>query len=201
MAKKTAARPKSKSKPKAKAKAKARPKKRPAPRAPSQDEMMAMWHKAATPAEGHRRLEPTVGSFRTKTTFTMMPGAPAQTSEGVSEHRWVLGGRYVEQLYKGSSMGMPFEGLGYTGYDNVRKTYVGTWMDSFGTGFMHSVGVGTPKDDQIKMASESIEPSGKRVFFDSIVRIQDNDHHSYEMWTKAPNGRRYRMMLVEYTRM
>jgi hypothetical protein len=196
--KKKASRPKPKSKPKAKAKA--RPKKRAAPKPPSQEEMMAMWHKAATPAEGHRRLEPTVGSFRTKTTFTMMPGEPPQTSEGVSEHRWVLGGRYVEQLYKGSSMGMPFEGIGFTGYDNVRKMYVGTWMDSFGTGFMHSVGVGRPKDNEIKFESESMEPSGKRVFFESVVRVQDHDRHSYEMWTKAPNGKRYRMMLVEYAR-
>lgn len=188
------------SRPKPKAKAKARPKKRAAPKPPSQEEMMAMWHKAATPAEGHRRLEPTVGSFRTKTTFTMMPGEPSQTSEGVSEHRWVLGGRYVEQLYKGSSMGMPFEGIGFTGYDNVRKMHVGTWMDSFGTGFMHSVGVGRPKDNEMRYESESMEPSGRRVFFESTVRIQDHDHHTYEMWTKAPNGKRYRMMLVEYTR-
>ena len=194
MAKKTAVRSKSKSKPKA------RPKKRPAPKAPSQEEMMALWQKAATPAEGHRRLAPMAGSFRTKSTFTMTLGAPAQTSEGSSEHRLVLGGRYLEQRYTGSSMGMPFEGIGYTGYDNVQKRYVGSWMDSFGTGIMNSVGVGRPKDDEMKFESELIEPSGNKVRFESIVRIQDQDRHSYEMWTWAPNGKRFRTMLVEYTR-
>jgi hypothetical protein len=35
-------------------------------------------------------------------------------------------------------MGMPFEGLGYTGYDNVKKQYFGTWIDSMSTGIMTS---------------------------------------------------------------
>lgn len=177
-------------------------KKRAAPKAKamSQAAMMALWKKAATPAAGHRRLERMVGSFRTKTTFVMSPGAPPQVSDAKSEHRWVLGGRYVEQRYKGTSMGMPFEGIGYTGYDNVQKIYVGTWMDSFGTGLMSSQGVGQPKDNEIRFEADAFEPSGKRVRFESIVRIRDRNFHTYEMWTKAPNGKRFRMMIAEYTR-
>ena len=121
-------------------------------------------------------------------------------SDGVSEHRFVLGGRYLEQVYRGTSMGMPFEGIGYTGYDNAQRKYVGTWMDTFGTGLMNSVGVGRPKDDEIGFLSEVIDPTGKPVRFDCKIRIRDRDHHSFEMWTKAPSGRRYRAMLVEYTR-
>ena len=85
---------------KTKSKAKPRPKKRAAPKAKamSQDQMMALWQKAATPAEGHRRLQAMEGSFRAKTTFTMSPGDPPQVSDAVSEHRFVLGGRYLEQL-------------------------------------------------------------------------------------------------------
>jgi hypothetical protein len=41
----------------------------------------------------------------------------------------VLGGRFVEQRYAGNFMGQPFSGLGYTGYDNYRKKYIGSWMD------------------------------------------------------------------------
>ena len=75
----------------------------------------------------------------------MAPGAPPDVSEGSSENRWVLGGRYLQQIYKGSSMGMPFEGIGYTAYDNVQEQYLGFWMDSFGTGLMTTEGVGKPK--------------------------------------------------------
>ena len=54
----------------------------------------------------------------------MAPGAPPQEGHGTSKHRWALGGRYLEQVYRGKSMGMPMQGLGYTGYDNSAKQYV-----------------------------------------------------------------------------
>ncbi len=34
-------------------------------------------------------------------------------------------------------MGMPFEGMGIDGYDNLAKQYVSTWVDNMGTGIMN----------------------------------------------------------------
>ena len=208
--KKKAARPKMKLKPKVQTKAKAKPAAKPkpkaaaapkrAPKAMTEAEMMAQWQVAMTPSAGHARLMPMVGTWRAKTTFTMAPGVPEQVHGGTSVHRMVLGGRYLEQIYKGMSMGMPFEGIGFTGYDNVQKRYVGTWMDTFGTGLMNSVGVGRPTDETLEFVCEAIEPSGKKKVFESIVRIRNHEHHSYEMWTKGPNGKKFRAMLVEYER-
>jgi hypothetical protein len=210
--KKKASRPKTKAQPKAKAKPAAKPKAKPSPKpkakavakpkpkAMSEAEQMAQWQEAMTPSLGHARLMSMVGSWRTKTTFTMAPGAPDQVSAGTSVHRMVLGGRYLEQNYKGTSMGMPFEGIGYTGYDNVQKRYVGTWMDTFGTGVLHSHGVGRPTDERIDFVAEGIEPSGNKRVFDSIIRIRNHGQHSYELWTDGPNGKSFRMMLVEYER-
>jgi hypothetical protein len=200
--KKTAARPKAKVKvkPSVKPKPKAKAVTPRAPTAMSEEAMMAQWKGAMTPSAAHARLTPMVGTWRATTTFTMAPGAPAEVHGGTSVHRFVLGGRYLEQIYKGTSMGMPFEGIGYTGYDNVQKRYVGTWMDTFGTGLMTSVGVGSPTDERIDAVAEAIEPSGNKKTFDTIIRIRDHGHHSYEMWTKGPDGKKYRVMLVEYER-
>ena len=189
---------KAQTKPKMKAKTEAAPKR--APKGMSEEAMMAQWQAAMTPSAGHASLTPMVGTWRTTTTFTMAPGAPAQVHGGTSVHRFVLGGRYLEQIFKGIAMGMPFEGIGYTGYDNVQKRYVGTWMDTFGTGLMNSVGVGRPTDETLEFVCEAIEPSGKKKVFETIVRIKNHEHHSYEMWTKGPNGKTYRVMLVEYER-
>jgi hypothetical protein len=166
----------------------------------SEAEMMAQWQTAMTPAAGHKRLEPLVGTFRARTEFVMAPGTPPQIHEGTSQNRLVLGGRFLEQAYSGTAMGMPFEGIGYTGYDNASQRYVGSWMDTFGTGLMLSVGVGRPSDSKIAFATEAIEPSGKKILFDASITVKDRDHHSYEMWTKAPNGKRYRNMIVTYER-
>lgn len=202
--KKKAARPNTKAKPKAKAPAKpAKSAKAPTKRAHkamNEAEMMAQWQVAMTPSAGHARLMSMVGTWRTTTTFVMVPGEPPQVSTGTSAHRLVLGGRFLEQVYKGTSMGMPFEGMGLTGYDNVQQRYVGTWIDSFGTGIMRSIGVGRPSDERIDLAAETIEPSGATRTFDTIIRIRDHGHHSYEMWTAGPNGKKFRMMIVEYER-
>jgi len=191
---KTTAKAKSKATPKAKSTAK------PAPKAMSEEAMMAQWQAAMTPSAGHARLMPMVGTWRTTTTFTMAPGAPPQVHGGTSVHRLVLGGRFLEQIYKGMAMGMPFEGIGYTGYDNVQKRYVGMWMDTFGTGLMNSVSVGSPTDERIDGVAEAIEPSGQKRVFETIVRIRNHGHHSYEMWTKGPTGKKHRTMIVEYER-
>jgi hypothetical protein len=200
--KKKAAPPKPKAKPQVKAKAKpaAKPSPKPKVKPMSEEEMMAQWQEAMTPSAGHARLMPMVGTWRATTTFTMAPGAPDQVSQGTSVHRMVLGGRYLEQVYKGAAMGRPFEGIGYTGYDNVQKRYVGAWMDTMGTGLMNSVGVGTPTDERIDFVAEAIEPSGRKKIFDAFVRIHNHGRHSYEMWTKGPNGKSYRVMLIEYER-
>jgi hypothetical protein len=85
-------------------------------------------------------------------------------------------------------MGMPFQGRGYTGYDNVKKKYVGTWMDSFSTGVMSFTSTKvTPK--QITSVAEALDPSGKKLVFDTILSIKDRNRHTYEMWTKAKNAR------------
>ena len=208
--KKKAARPQSKSKPKVQAKAKAKPapKARPAlkakaapkAKAMSEAEMMAQWQAAMTPSAGHARFMPMVGTWRAKTTFTMAPGGPEEVSGGTSIHRMVLGGRYLEQIYKGTAMGMPFEGIGYTGYDNVQQRYIGLWMDTFSTGVLTSLGVGQPTDERIDAVAHGIEPSGEKKEFETIVRVRNHGSHSYEMWTKDPNGKKYRMMIIEYER-
>lgn len=198
--KKKAVRPQAKAKPKVQPKAKAKPAPKPRAKAMSEAEMMAQWQAAMSPSAGHARLMPMVGTWRAKTTFTMAPGAPEQVHGGTSVHRMVLGGRYLEQIYKGMAMGMPFEGIGYTGYDNVQKRYVGTWMDTMGTGLMNSVSVGKPTDERIDCVAEAIEPSGEKRTFETIVRIQNHGRHSYEMWTTGPTGKKHRTMIVEYER-
>jgi hypothetical protein len=176
-------------------------KRRPAAAAPmDQEAMMAAWQRFMTPSEGHRRLEPMVGTWQAKVTFVMAPKAPPAVSEGTSEHRWVLGGRYLEQRFTGSMMEMPFEGLGYTAYDNAVKKYVGTWMDNMGTGIMVSTGTGRPRDTQMDFEADAVEPTGKPVKFLCKMRVQDPDHHSYEMWATGPDGKRYRSLFIEYTR-
>jgi hypothetical protein len=166
----------------------------------SPEAMMAAWQKTMNPSDGHRRLEPLVGTFAVKATMWMAPGAPPMVSDAVSEHHWVLGGRQLEQIFRGNMMGEAFEGRGYTGYDNVQKKYVGTWMDSMGTGIMTSASVGKPTDQKITFECTCHEPLVGASRMRAVVKIVDQDHHIYEMWRMGPTGKEFRTMLCEYAR-
>jgi uncharacterized protein DUF1579 len=163
--------------------------------------MMEAWAKVATPGEAHRWLEPVVGTWDAKITMWMAPGAPPQESTGTSENKWVLGGRFVEQRHEGNFMGQPFSGLGYTGYDNYKKKYVGTWMDTMGTMIMVSEGDADSTGKTLSMTS-SIDDimTGKAASIRSEIKIVDPDHHVMEMWGPDPTGKQFKTMEIRYTR-
>src|SRR5438874_2282495 len=108
------------------------------PPSPEEQAMMAAWMKYMTPSEGHKALDGMVGTFDAKVTSTMMPGQPPVESTGTDESMWIMGGRYIQEKFSGNFMGQPFTGMGITGYDNAKKQYFGTWIDSMGTGLMLS---------------------------------------------------------------
>jgi hypothetical protein len=175
--------------------------KKAAPAAPSQEEMMKAWMAIASPGEAHKKLEPVVGSFTVATKMWMDPSKPAEATSGTSENKWALGGRFVEQRVEGTAMGQPFSGVGYTGYDNYKKKYVGSWMDSMGTMIMTSTGTADASGKKLTFWSTMDDVMTKKTIkVKSTVTIVDNDHHTYEMWSPAPDGKMFKSLEVQYTR-
>lgn len=172
----------------------------PAPSAAEQAAMQKMME-AATPGPAHQKLKPMIGTWDAKVTTWAAPGAPPLESYGTMTNQWILGGRWIEMKFHGSFMGMPFHGLGYTGYDNVQKKYVGTWMDNMSTGVMLSEGEMDSSGKSIEFIATVSDPlSGTVTESKETMTIVDDDHHTMEMWGPGPDGKSYRMMVIEYTR-
>jgi hypothetical protein len=172
------------------------------PKKPEMDPaMMQAMMAAATPGDAHKKLDAMVGTWDTKITMWMLPGADPMTSTGTSENRWIMGGRYLEQRYTGVIMGAPFEGIGYTGYDNVRKHYFGTWMDNMSTGMMSSTGSADDDGKSWSFTGTFPDPmTGKDMKVDEKVIVTDADHHTMEMWMPAPDGKMFKSMEIAYSR-
>jgi hypothetical protein len=155
--------------------------------------------KAATPGEAHKKLEALVGNFDVKSKTWIDPAKPPQETTGTSVRKWILGNRYVEEQYSGTFMGQPFTGLGFQGYDNVAKRYVGTWMDTMSTGMMMSTG--TMNGKVIKSTGSMADPlTGKNSKYTMNMVVADNDHHTMEMWSPGPDGKDMKWMEISYTR-
>lgn len=169
--------------------------------APDEKAMMEAMQKAMTPGDGQKKLEPLVGTFEAKVRTWMDPSQPPEDTVGTSVNTWALGDRYVQTKFEGIFMGETFSGIGYTGFDNVSKKYMGTWMDTASTGMMLSTGNMDSAGKVLTMKATMSDPlTGKTSTADEKLTIADNDHHTMEMWTKAPNGKTFKMMEIQYTR-
>lgn len=163
--------------------------------------MMEAMMKAGQPGDAHKKLDGLVGTWDTKIEMWMVPGAEAMSTTGVTETRWLLGGRYLEQQFKGEFEGMPFEGIGYTGYDNVRKQYWGSWMDNMSTAMMLSTGSIAEDGKSWSFSGTMPDPmSGGDTPVDEKITLIDHDHHTMEMWTPGPDGKKFKSMEIGYSR-
>jgi hypothetical protein len=169
--------------------------------APDEAAMMARWQAFATPGEGHAALKPYVGSWTASVKMWMQPGAPPQESSATSEAKWILGGRYIQEDVKTNFNGMPFEGRGTIGYDNLKKKYVGTWIDNMGTGIMTSEGTYDAATKTFANTSEGSDPmTGKTMKSRDVLHIEGNSKMVREIWNKGPDGKEYKAMEMSYTR-
>jgi hypothetical protein len=175
---------------------------KPVDKAAQQKAAMDAMMRAATPGDAHKKLNAMVGTFDAKIKMWMEPGAPPMESTGKAVNEWVLGGRYVQQRFDGTFMGQPFSGIGYTGYDNVRHMYTGTWMDSMSTSMMNSSGGDPDASGKVwRFSAMSMDPvSGEPVNIDERMTLIDNDHQVFEMYGPGPDGSNFKMMEITYTR-
>lgn len=171
-------------------------------KAAEQKAMMDAMMRAGTPGDAHKKLDGMAGTWDAKVKMWMEPGAQPMESSGKAVNEWVLSGRWLQQKFDGSMMGMPFSGIGYTGYDNIRKTYVGTWMDSMSTGVMSSSGTGGDASGKTwTFTATSLDPmSGEPVSCDEKITWVDKDKHVFEMNCPDMDGNMYKMMEITYTR-
>lgn len=168
---------------------------------PQEKAAMDAWAKSAAAGSEHKLLSGMVGTFKAKVTSYMNPGAPPNVSYGTSVSTWVLGGRDVQQKFTGDMMGQPFSGIGYTGYDNLKQQYWGTWRDNMSTGLMTSTGNTTDGGKTWKFASVATDPmTGKDSKGEMIITVVDANHHNMEMWGEGPDGKNFKMMEIAYTR-
>ena len=170
----------------------------------SKAEMEAMMAKAkelGSPGAGHEVLKPLEGDWTIETKGWMPGEKKPMVSTGSGSMNWVMGGRWLKQDFKGTWMGQPFEGLGYIGYDNVKKQYVSVWMDNMSTGLMKSSGQYDAAAKTIKDQGDfSCPMANKEMSFRDEWKILDNDNLVYSMYGNDPEGKEMKMMEIKYKR-
>jgi hypothetical protein len=166
------------------------------------DDMAAMeevWAQIRTPGENHEFLARLEGEWTFETTLWMDPSMPPMKSAGTATKTMILGGRFLQEEVSGSVMEQPFQGLAVTGFDNVTREFMGTWIDDMATTVMYSRGSRT--GDELTLNSEMTDPmSGQPMELRMVTRVVDEDHHVFDYYVKMPGMAETKQMAIEYTR-
>ncbi|MFC5579099.1 DUF1579 domain-containing protein [Lysobacter niabensis] len=167
-----------------------------------QKAMMEAWQKAATPTEKHKQLiSEFEGTWDARMTMWMDPSAPPSVETGKSVNTAVLDGRQLRMDYSGQFMGQPYEGVGYTGYNNVTGKYFSTWSDNMSTGLFVAEGDYDPASKSYGYRAQMPDPMkpGTMVPVREAMRFVDKDHAVFEMY-ETRDGKELKTMQIEYTR-
>ena len=123
----------------------------------------------------------------------------AEESSGTADEAH-LGGRFLQQEYTGSMMGQPYSGVGTTGYDNLRKKYVSTWIDSMGTGVFLMEGTASVGGQTITLKGGHDEPGGGHMTHRAVWKLIDQNTQTFEMYGAHKGEKEMKGMEITYTR-
>mgnify|MGYP001767101306 CR=1 FL=1 len=166
-----------------------------------EQKMMKLWMENATPGENHKYFEYFTGDWEVTATMWMAPGAAPEVAKGDCKSEIILGGRFLKSYSTGSMMGMPYEGLSITAYDNFKKEFVTIWIDNAGTGIYQTSGT---LDKATKTRTETglwddIMTGGKfKVRL--TVKVIDDGKYIFEMYSTNPEGKEFKSGEIVYIR-
>ncbi|MCH8005888.1 MAG: DUF1579 domain-containing protein [Planctomycetes bacterium] len=164
--------------------------------------MMEAYKSYGTPGEPHARLVKKAGNWNIAVKMWHSPDMEVpEESTATSRIKAIMGGRYILEKVKGEAMGMPFEGLGISGYDNLTKKFIGVWVDTMSTGIIHSEGTPAQYGDIINFEGTHPDPlRGKYVKSRSVERTISDDKFIFTSYKTSDDGREFKGMELTYTR-
>jgi Protein of unknown function (DUF1579) len=182
----------------------------PATGQPNPEEMMKQMMEMSKLNENHKLLADMNGNwnYAIKMWMNPDPNAKPQESKGTATRKSVMGGRYFVMDVSGK-MQMPgedgkpkdmqFKGMAVEGYDNVKKKFVSSWIDSMGTGIQASEGTYDPASKTFTYTMEMEPMPGMKQQVREVIKVTDKDHMMLE-WYENRGGQEKKTMEIAYTR-
>ncbi len=166
----------------------------------AQDESMQKWMAYMTPGAEHQKLAKLNGNWVYSSKMWMDPAGEPTLSNGTASCEMLLDGRYSQMKVNGNIMGMPFNGISLTSFDNGKKIWLTTWIDNMGTGIMYGEGKWDEASKSIIFTGKMYDPmAGKDVDYKETLKFIDDNTMGMEMFTVV-EGKDIKNMELTYTR-
>ena len=132
----------------------------------------------------------------------MQPDTPPMVSTGAGTAEMILGGRYLLEKMSGTAMGMPFEGMGITGYDNMTGVVTSVWYDNMGTMTLVATGKYEKPGTPLELSGTMLDPmSGMEMKVRMVTTFISDDASKFEYFVTPPGDAPEMLnMVLEYSR-
>ena len=168
---------------------------------PSAQQAVPDWVSRGIPGAGHAALAPLVGSWRVELriygTMGRSPDLPPIVSQDIRTTRvWIADGQYIEDTTEGTVEGQPYWRRGWLGYSNMDRRYewvtiaprvpMMIYLGEPGSGEQMPINVTGVFTDQGVVNEQTV---GKPVVQRTVIRIESNDRHVFELYFTPPGGK------------
>lgn len=160
---------------------------------------MDAWQQYAAPGQAHKRFERMVGTWTA--TIKMWSKAYPETfiSKGVAKNELIMEGRYLKVSFEGIFEDVKFEGIGISGYDNIKKRYFSLWIDNMGTGYY--LVEGKCEENVCNYYGTAIDPEHKSEYkTHEVHNFIDDSRWVNEVYQVNSLGEEFKAMEITYTR-
>jgi hypothetical protein len=148
--------------------------------------------------EKHEGFKHVVGRWKIEMKdFTQ--GDSPEVSQGQATFQLLLGGRYLQQNFRGEHRGKRFQGMGLTGFDNAQQKFVGVWIDNMSTGIMHTTGTYDEKTHVMTETGQVQMPFGP-MKMKMVTRPVDDNKFTFTMYVLGPDDSEQKIAEITYTR-
>jgi len=163
--------------------------------------MMKKWMEYATQGQFHKGLEYFTGKWTSTSKMWMKPGDKPIESTGTDRAEMIMGGRFLVAHMSGSSMGKKFTGMSVVGFDNLKKKFVGYWLDSTATSIFPFEGT-LDKTGKIRTDTGVWDDfmTGSKQKVRMVTTIVDKDTYKFEMFMTTGNLPEFKSMEMIYSR-
>ena len=147
----------------------------------------------------HKLLEPFVGRWKAEARIWSDPTAEPMVTSGTSSHTFIFGGRYLKMEFMGRYMDHSFTGLGFMGFDNVRKEFISFWIDNMSTWFLTSAGTVDRDGKTFTMSGSYKDPvSGNLRRQRDETKIEGPDRIVSRSYEAVAGGKEFLSMEIVY---
>lgn len=151
------------------------------------------------PAKEHAWLRRFEGDWTSEGEIAMEPGLPPMKVTG-SDRARMIGGFWVVSEGRGDQMN--FESRLTLGYDEKKKKYVGTWVDSMSSYMWRYEGTVDSSGRILTLETVGPQPGDptKTAQFRDVTEFKSDDHRLFTSSKLNPDGKWTTMVTIHYRR-